>query len=551
MPKDAPDTINKQLKFLATQAPHKNGFIFIGSSKETFPLSRNQLWDLGGRFASRLRCHGIQKADIICNTIPNSRTRLITDLGIIMAGAVTLNGELAFKDGQDLFTRLNNTKCQTIITVTSDAIHSLLRPYLVREDVKSGTGQGKFYRVNCERVPSLQLLVAQYADSHEDHTAFLCGLDKEDFFDAQVQPDDEAHIFITSGSTGTSKLVPRTHREVLAIAENFGSLLSPSDIMFNERDLGWLGGFPHAYYSQGVVTVVKERLRGKQPRSVRSIFNFLIDYGVTVASLMTSEIIELKKGFDNGEIDRKVPAVILGGQPITKNVHEILSRVADKGHILYGSTEAGFIVTGNVTPDNKDRLKAFFVGKLFAKGVEMRLVEEMTGASVTSSNVTGKIILRGGTVLRKYLNQESSTTGVFTSDGWYDTGDIGYIDEFGDIHVIGRNSDSVMNGPEIIYPQWMENDIGKCPGVESVIIVGIPHPDIAQEICACVVRSKNSNLSEEDLIAFCETLYVKAIPAERFKAFKILFLDSFPLNANGKIMRRELRDLAIDYFSNQ
>ncbi|XP_059169372.1 2-succinylbenzoate--CoA ligase-like [Physella acuta] len=83
----------------------------------------------------------------------------------------------------------------------------------------------------------------------------------------------------------------------------------------------------------------------------------------------------------------------------------------------------------------------------------MKIVDEKTNTVITSKNRAGKLLFKGGTVLRHYKGVDSSTSGAFTEDGWFDSSDMGYVDESGGLVVIGRTSDFITSGSAVVHPQ--------------------------------------------------------------------------------------------------
>ncbi|XP_059170965.1 2-succinylbenzoate--CoA ligase-like [Physella acuta] len=466
------DIVIERLKYRAQQDPSKAGYIFLTFQNELLPLSRFELWNLSGRFASRLRRLGIKIGDVVCSILNNSRTKLITDLGIMTAGGVVINAKTILSDGQDVFKALNISKCRTIITSRDCEELLFLQTFFKTDGLKRQVGVETIIPVQCSQAPCLKQLIVYKLTSHQDHTAFISSLADEDFYEADVNADDEAYIFLTSGSTSYSKLVPRTQREYLAQADaikHFGQL---TDVMYNDRPMEWIAGSPHLYLSAGVTTVVQEVYDGVVKRRVTDIWQLLSHLGVHLAFMLPADVMELKQAYDNGCFHQKISALITGGQPIRKKLFDVVGRVFEKVYTIYGSTDAGFLVTGVVDHTNRDQIKDCYTGQCLTTGLQMKLLDEKTNTLVTSANKVGKIFCRGGNVLRHYLGMERSTQGVFTEDNWFVTSDLGYTDEVGDLHVIGRTSDSILNGTTIVYPQWLEERLHTCPGVENVVVVG-------------------------------------------------------------------------------
>lgn len=122
-------------------------------------------------------------------------------------------------------------------------------------------------------------------------------------------------------------------------------------------------------------------------------------------------------------------------------------------------------------------------------------------------------------------------------DGWYATGDIGRIDEDGDLWVVGRVDDMIISGGENIHPVEVEDVLTRAPGVREVAVIAAPDDRWGQRVVACVVA--DDGVTAEDLDAYC-------LASDRLARFKrpreYRFVPELPKSPSGKILRRILRD---------
>ncbi|XP_059149824.1 medium-chain acyl-CoA ligase ACSF2, mitochondrial-like [Physella acuta] len=203
---------------------------------------------------------------------------------------------------------------------------------------------------------------------------------------------------------------------------------------------------------------------------------------------------------------------------------------------------------GVVTGDMKDTVKDCYTGDRLVGSTQMKIVDEKTNMEITSRNCPGNLYFKGGTILRHFKDLDSNTCGAFKEDGWFDSSDVGYIDESGGVYVMGRTSDFITAGSAVVHPQWLEEWIIKCPGVASVVVVGIPHPVRFQELCVCVVREKHSNLTEQDLNEFCNQMFIDTRISPEEVPEKFFIVDSFPKTFTGKVRRKMVEKLATEHF---
>ena len=251
-----PGTVNSQLQHWSITDPSATAFIFrsADSKRKRLTLTRRQVFTFSARFAAILRRKGIQHGDIVCNTLPNSPERLLTDFGIMMAGAVAMNGMVFLADGADFLGSLRKSGCVAIVTDPKQPRNAMtvLQGRIVCEENNKVT--------ECAEAPSLrQLLVVDCGSGGEGRKPLLEDLEKEEEeVVADVLPSDIAFVLTTSGSTGFFKLVPKTHAMFLALGESFFDILGlrEGDVFFNDRSLGWVGGGPVTYLKKGISRVL-------------------------------------------------------------------------------------------------------------------------------------------------------------------------------------------------------------------------------------------------------------------------------------------------------
>ncbi len=148
----------------------------------------------------------------------------------------------------------------------------------------------------------------------------------------------------------------------------------------------------------------------------------------------------------------------------------------------------------------------------------------------------GSILVCGPTISPRYWGRETGPA-AGRLGGWFDTGDVGYIDEGGYLHVESRTGDIIISGGENVYPVEVENALTEHPDVADAAVVGVDHEEWGEVLAAAVVTRAGVSLAESDLIAFCR---------ERIADYKLprrmQFVSSLPRNAAGKILRAEVRD---------
>jgi malonyl-CoA/methylmalonyl-CoA synthetase len=167
-------------------------------------------------------------------------------------------------------------------------------------------------------------------------------------------------------------------------------------------------------------------------------------------------------------------------------------------------------------------------------GVEVNVVGE-DGSPVPAGGV-GTVMLRGPNLFREYWRNPEATRAAFAT-GWFDTGDLGFRDENGFLTLVGRKHDMIITNGFNVYPQVVERAINECPGVRESAVLGVPDDRRGERVVAAVVRDDPS-LDERRLRDHWGDRL-----ADYQRPASLIFVDTLPRNAMGKVLRRELKDL--------
>jgi fatty-acyl-CoA synthase len=187
---------------------------------------------------------------------------------------------------------------------------------------------------------------------------------------------------------------------------------------------------------------------------------------------------------------------------------------------IYGCTETAPIATVLLREDAERKLGS--AGKP-APHCEVKLVE-------------GEIWVRGPNVMRGYWNDPAATRACLTQDGWFRTGDLARVDDEGFYWIMGRSKDVIISGGENVYPAELENVLADCAEIAECAVLGVEDPKWGESAVACVVRRKDSKLTEKQVL----TLFSGRLA--RFKhPRRVIFLESLPKNAMGKVQKFELK----------
>jgi fatty-acyl-CoA synthase len=152
--------------------------------------------------------------------------------------------------------------------------------------------------------------------------------------------------------------------------------------------------------------------------------------------------------------------------------------------------------------------------------------------------VEGEVWVRGPNVMRAYWNDAAASAAALTPEGWFKTGDLARVDEDGYFWIMGRSKDVIISGGENIYPAELENVLADCPDIAEAAVIGMEDAKWGEAACACVVVKEKKILHEKQILELF---------ADRLAKFKhprrVVFLDSLPRNAMGKVQKAELKRL--------
>ena len=365
-----------------------------------------------------------------------------------------------------------------------------------------------------------------------------------------IDPDADACIFYTSGTTGFPKGAQLTHRgcitnlfnmlyagasTALAVQRATGveppaappvpvSLLTTPLFHVTANNCGAYattaaGGtivLMHRWDAGAALRIIeKERVTsiGGVPVMARELINHP-DFATTDVSSLTA----LSGG---------------GAQVPPDLVHKIEDKVASaRPSTGYGMTET----CGIITSCSGD----FFVDKPDSAGPAMPAYEakcvDEDGNTVPIGAV-GELWVRGAAVIKGYINRPDATAAAIT-DGWLHTGDIARIDEHGFIYIVDRKKDMVLRGGENVYCAEVEAAIYRHPAIAECCVFGVPDHRLGEEVAVAVVLKPGEALDEAALRSFCGGL----IAGYKVPRHIWFMTEPLPRNASGKFLRRELRD---------
>jgi len=348
---------------------------------------------------------------------------------------------------------------------------------------------------------------------------------------------DTINMQYTSGTTGFPKGVMLTHFNITNNGQFMGDCmkLTPEDRLLLVVPLFHCFGCVLGVMScltHGTAMVLMEKFNPLKEMELITQTRCTAVHGVPTMFIGMLEHPDFCK-FDFSRLRTGImagsPCPIKTMQDVTEKMH--LSELT----ITYGLTESSPGITMSRTDDPLD-IRCTTVGKLLPHA-EGKIIDPKTGAECPY-DTPGEICTRGYHVMKGYYKMPEATSQAIDQDGWLHTGDIGTMDKNGNFRITGRLKDMIIRGGENIYPREIEEFLYTHHKVCDVQVVGIPDRKYGEEVCACVILREGVTAEEGELIDFVKN------GISRFKAPRyILFMDSFPMTASGKIQKYKLREI--------
>jgi acyl-CoA synthetase (AMP-forming)/AMP-acid ligase II len=458
------------------------------------------------RAAAGLAARGFGKGDVLAMLAPNvPEFPIAFHAAALAGGTVVVLNPLDTVD--DLAARLNEAKARLIVTVPAEV--------------------GKATELTA-RTSVEEIFVLGEADGA---TPFSTLYTDGPVPDPAVDPaDDVVTLLHSSGSTGFPKGVMHTHRSMIAKAF-LTSLVIPTG---EEGDKALaVPPFHHAFglsmmmnasLFQGVTLVTMPRFEPE------AFLKAVQEHRITRLYIVPTIAVLLAKSplVDKYDVS-SLKSIVSGGATLDPRIaRAVRERIGCDISQGYGLTEAmvSFMQSGN--PD-----KPASVG-VAAPGVDVKIVDVSTGAEL-EPNQNGEILLRGPQVMKGYLNAEEATRDVLEPDGFLHTGDLGYVDDEGELFIVDRIKELIKYNGQQVSPVELEAVLLTHPKIADGAVIGVPDEQASEVPKAFVVAREP--VTAEEIMAFV---------AERVAPYKkirqVEFIDQIPKTPIGKIERRSLKE---------
>ena len=351
-----------------------------------------------------------------------------------------------------------------------------------------------------------------------------------------VRPEDVCNMQYTSGTTGFPKGVMLTHRNIVNNGKTIGDRmdLSTADRMMIQVPMFHCFGMVLSMTSMMTHGGTLCPIPYFSPKSSLSCVN---DEHITCFNGVPTMFIAMFNHPDFAKTDfsymrtgimagANCPADLMRRASVEMNMREIIS--------VYGQTEASPGCTmGEVNEDLDHRVET--VGSAFP-GVECKIIDPETGDELPDGE-SGEFVARGFNIMKGYYKMPEATAQAIDADGWLHSGDICMRTEDGYYKVTGRLKDMIIRGGENLYPREIEEFYLTNPKVRDIQVVGVPDERYGEECCAWIILHKGETADENEMKEFGNASIARHKVPRYF-----LFVDEFPMNAAGKILKYKMRD---------
>lgn len=350
-----------------------------------------------------------------------------------------------------------------------------------------------------------------------------------------IHLQDPVMLMYTSGTTGRPKGAVWTHDTTLwfATIQSLKWKFSGEEVAMTTGPLYHVGAMEDIalpiLLMGGTVIITKSKgfeitriLNVVEKKKVSHIFLF---------PFMIYEMLHLKD-LKKDKL-KHLQMIFTGGDPLMPWSLETLNKQFPHIGIVqvYGLTE-GQPIAASLDPQDSLK-KGHTVGKPMPL-TEIKIIDD-EGNELPPGTV-GEIAIKSPAISIGYWRKPEATAQTFV-DGWCHTGDLGILDKDGYLTIAGRKKDMIRSGGENIYPVEIEDVLYRHEAIKDVAVIGIPDPKYIETVCAIIVRKEGMEVTEDEIIKFC-----KRYLASYKKPRKIIFVDSLPRTASGKIQKYVLRN---------
>ncbi|MGK9054943.1 long-chain fatty acid--CoA ligase [Neorhizobium petrolearium] len=505
-------------------------------------LTFRQLEAESRKIAAWLQAQGFAKGDRIAVMLPNILQNPVIVYGILRVGLVVVNVNPLYTP-RELEYQLKDSGAKAIFVLENFArtVEQALPNTGIKHVVVATMGDMlglKGHIVNLVVRQVKKLVPAWSLPAAKSFKQVIAEGARSAMSPVEVSAEDIAFLQYTGGTTGVSKGAILTHSNLLANKEQMAMWLETAFLSKPRPDqLQFLCALPLYHIFALTVNSLMGVATGSHnilianPRDIPAFVKELQKYRIHIFPGLNTLFNALMNNQDFQELDFSTLLLVFGGgmsvqRPVAERWLKMTGCPITEG---YGLSETSPVATANRL-DTKE-----FTGMigLPISSTEVSIRDD-DGRDVELGDV-GEICIRGPQVMAGYWNRPDETAKVMTPDGYFRTGDMGYMDRQGYTKIVDRKKDMILVSGFNVYPNEVEEVVATHPGVLECAAIGVPDEHSGEAVKLFVVK-KDPNLTEADLKAHC------AANLTNYKRPRFIeFRTELPKSNVGKILRRELR----------
>ena len=557
----APDTSKPWLKNYPEGVPHEIGplshssltefldecFSRFGKRKAVEAMGKffsyKEVDKLSKDFASYLQTLDLEKGARVALMYPNVIEYVVAMIATLRAGYVVVNINPLYT-ARELEAQLVDSGAAVLVVMENFAhtYQEVNAQTGIRQVIVSSPGElmgVKGHLINWV-AREIKKLIPSWEFAHITFKDALQKGSEHHFQEPKISLEDIAFLQYTGGTTGTSKGAVLLHRNILANVMQIESWLKPGLKQKSEQQLVFLCALPMTHIFALTACALLGIAKGSllilvpNPRDITGFIKTLMKHpninifpGVNTLFHALIHRPEFKKV--------KLPNLLVtigGGMAVHK-------KTADHWQALtgvpiaqgYGLSETSPVVCVN-TP-----LETHFTGHIGMPIPSTNVVILDDDGVELPYGTPGEICIQGPQVMAGYWNKPEETSHCMTADGFFKSGDIGFITDQGYVEIVDRKKDMIVVAGFKVYPNDVEDYLVQMDGIRECAVIGVPHRKLGEIVKAYVVRD-NHHLTEANILQYCKD-HMTSYKRPR----KVVFIDELPKSNVGKILRRELRNL--------
>ena len=529
-------TLPAALARAARDYPGNTALIMMGKK-----ISYRQLDEQVSRFATALADLGIKKGDKVALVLPNVPQMVIATYALFRIGAVAVMNNPLYTE-RELEYQLNDSDSLMVICL------DLLVPRILslKERTRIETVIACHIR-DYLPVPLKYLFPILKKQMHRNTRSARGVLEFVDLLrasppvppPADVSFDDLACLMYTGGTTGLAKGVMLSHGNISINVQQVKAVLFDAEegnetvigILPFFHAAGFTGGMNHCIY-RGFAHVLVPR------PDADTLLKLTVKHRPAYFGCVPTLYVGVLNHPDFSKHDLSfIKGCISGAAPLAvETIREWDERVGAPIIEVYGMTEMSPVSHANPW---RAKMKPGSVG-VPLPDTDCRIVDVETGTRDRGLRESGEILLKGPQMSQGYYKKPDESAEAFR-DGWFHTGDIGYMDDEGYLYIVDRKTDMIIAGGYNVYPREIDEVLYEHPKVKEACAVGLPDRYRGETVKAFIVLREGESLTESEVVAYCrENMAAYKVPKT------IEFMDELPKSAIGKVLRRKLREIEME-----